>query len=98
MLPALLAQAAPVVDTSTPFTLAVVVLLLGVAAAFGAMQMQASTMKEQISELGKRMSEREKHGGDVDKQMATLATTLARVDTTVEKIANLLSGSSQRSA
>lgn len=94
MLPALLAQSSAV-DMSTPFTLAVVVLLLGVAAAFGAMQMQAASMKEQISALMDQMAERVKHGGDVDKQLSAMSTTLSRVDSNVEKI---LATSHSRSA
>jgi cell division protein FtsL len=84
-LPILVAQASAV-DMSTPFTLAVVVLLVGVAAAFGAMQMQTSTMKENITRLDQRVSEREKHGGDVDTRLASMSTTLSRVDANVEKL------------
>jgi hypothetical protein len=89
MPPTLLAQATAV-DMSTPFTLAVVLLLLGVAAAFGAMQMQASNMKEQITELRTRVDKRDEHAAAVDTRPASMSTKLDRVDVTVDKIAAIL--------
>lgn len=88
MTPFLIAQAA--VDMATPFTLAVVVLIAGGAATVGAMQMQISSLKDVVREHGNRLDKRDEHASGVDKQLAAMSSTLARVDTRVEKITEIL--------
>jgi septal ring factor EnvC (AmiA/AmiB activator) len=82
----LLADASSAVDMATPIGLAVVVLLLGGAAAWGASQGQITQLKSDVSKLSERLDAREKHAGEVDKELAAISTTLQRVDANVEKL------------
>lgn len=97
MFPILFAQAAAV-DMSTPIALTVVILLLGLAAAFGASQSQISRLKEDVADLATRITKREEHGGEVDKALTELGTTLKRVDANVERLLAGPSSSHQRTA
>lgn len=85
MLPTLLAQASAV-DMGTPFTLAVVILLVGLGVAYGASQTQIGTLKERLKDLEARVTKREEHGGQVDKTLAAVIPTLEKVDRNVEEL------------
>lgn len=71
---------------STPFTLAVVILLLGLAFAFGVIQSQISNLTKEVEALSGRVKAREEHGGEVDKTLAAMNTTLRKVDANVEEL------------
>jgi methyl coenzyme M reductase subunit C-like uncharacterized protein (methanogenesis marker protein 7) len=87
MPPTLLAQAAgAAVDMATPFTLAVVILLVGLGVAYGASQTQIGALKEKLKDLEGRVTKREEHGGQVDRTLATVTTTLEKVDRNVEEL------------
>lgn len=71
---------------ATPFTLAVVVLLVGLAVTVGGALAQLSQLKETQKEHGIRLTERERHAGETDKSLASFGATLKKVDENVEKL------------
>lgn len=85
MLPTLLAQALAV-DMATSFTLAVVILLVGLGVAWGTLQSQVSSMKEKLAKAEARIEEREKHAGTVETRLASMDTTMRRIDHNVEEL------------
>lgn len=91
MVPLLLAQAAPIdpLGLSTPITLALAVLALGFAAAWGASLTQIAHLKEKLGDLEERMSDREKHGGEVDKELSSVTAVLKEVHADVKQLLGL---------
>lgn len=91
MLPALLAQANPVIVTSeAAFSWPIVIFLLGLAAAVGESRWRVARLEKDCEEAERRHADIEKRAGATEQQVAVMASTLGRIEKGQENMERML--------